>query len=289
MKKAFALLLVAVMLFCVGPVAFAADTPVCLRGDVDDSGRIEPGDARLALRASVGLEQYQSGSAAFTAADVNRDGKIGSDDARTILRASVGLERIPTGTEMDYLCDGRYYLRGTMTESSGQSYPLEMAVTPDGVYMLTDLEGVAMAMLVNGKTTYLLYPDKKACLELSNTVMKAMGMSASDLIDSAELDYSTYDLNKADDVFTQELNGAVCRVYVFNNANGSTRFFLNGGRLVRFGVYDAEGRLDTVNDIDYITDQVPADKIAPPADYKKYRGLVGLFSFMRLLEDVIPV
>ena len=98
MKKAIALLLVAVMLFCAVPVAFAADTPVCLRGDVDDSGRIEPGDARLALRASVGLEQYKSGSAAFTAADVNRDGAIAPDDARLILRASVGLE-VLTATE----------------------------------------------------------------------------------------------------------------------------------------------------------------------------------------------
>ena len=287
MKKAFALLLAAVMLFCIGPVAFAADTPVCLRGDVNDSGRVQPEDARLALRASVGLEQFKNGSAAFAAADVNRDGRIGSDDARTILRAAVGLERLPTGTEMDHLCDGRYYLRGTVTDSSGP-LPLEMAVTPKGVYMLTDFDGVAMAMLINGKTTYLLYPDGKACLELSSTVMKAMGLSASDLIDSAELDYSTYDLNKADDVFTEEVNGAACRVYVFNNSNGSTRFYLNGAKLVRFGIYDAAGRPDTVNDIDFITDQVPADKIDPPADYKKYRGLTGMFAFIRLLEDAIP-
>ena len=288
MKKAIALLLIAVMLLCVAPVAFAADPPVYLLGDVDDSGRIEPGDARLALRASVGLEPYKTGSAAFTAADVNRDGKIGSDDARTILRAAVGLERLPTGTEMDYLCNGRYYLRGTMTDSYGQTCPLEMAVTPDSVYMLSDFEGTAMGILIKGKTTCMLYPDKKACLVLSDTIMKAMGMSASDLIDTGSLDYSMYDLNKADEVFTEEVNGTACRAYVFNNDNGSNRFYLNGGRLVRFGVYDAEGRLDTVNDIDLITDQVPADKTDVPSDYKKYRGLVGLFAFMRLLEDVIP-
>lgn len=61
-------------------------------GDIDGDTVITPGDARLALRASVGLERYAEGSAEFLAADVNYDGKIGSDDARLILRASVGLE-----------------------------------------------------------------------------------------------------------------------------------------------------------------------------------------------------
>ena len=62
------------------------------RGDVDGDGKISSGDARLALRASVKLENYPAGSAQFAASDVNRDGKISPDDARTILRVSVRLE-----------------------------------------------------------------------------------------------------------------------------------------------------------------------------------------------------
>ncbi len=63
-----------------------------LLGDVDNNGKVESADARLALRASVKLEDYAEGGRAFRAADVNRDGKLGSDDARTILRVSVKLE-----------------------------------------------------------------------------------------------------------------------------------------------------------------------------------------------------
>ena len=64
-------------------------------GDVDGNGKVEPADARLALRASVKLEKdIVEGTAAFLAADVNRDGKVGSDDARLILRASVKLETL---------------------------------------------------------------------------------------------------------------------------------------------------------------------------------------------------
>ena len=62
------------------------------KGDVDGDGRITSGDARLALRASVRLENYSKGSRAFLAADVDGNGELQSSDARHILRASIKLE-----------------------------------------------------------------------------------------------------------------------------------------------------------------------------------------------------
>jgi len=59
-------------------------------GDVDGDGEISASDARLALRASVGLEDLSDSE--VKAADVDGDGSISSADARLILRASVGLE-----------------------------------------------------------------------------------------------------------------------------------------------------------------------------------------------------
>lgn len=65
-----------------------------LLGDVDQNGKVESADARLALRASVKLESYPDGSNSFLAADVDHNGKIESSDARSILRASVNLEKL---------------------------------------------------------------------------------------------------------------------------------------------------------------------------------------------------
>lgn|GEM_PF-1579258 len=59
-------------------------------GDVDGDGKITSGDARLALRASVGLETLSQ--AAHEAADVDNSGSIDAGDARSILRFSVGLD-----------------------------------------------------------------------------------------------------------------------------------------------------------------------------------------------------
>ena len=67
-------------------LAFAAQKT----GDVDGDGNVTSADARLALRASVNLEQLTR--AQKLAADVDLDGKITAADARLILRASVGLE-----------------------------------------------------------------------------------------------------------------------------------------------------------------------------------------------------
>lgn len=63
-----------------------------LPGDVDGSGKIEAADARLALRASVGLETLTEEQT--LAADVDGAFGLSASDARLILRAAVGLESI---------------------------------------------------------------------------------------------------------------------------------------------------------------------------------------------------
>ena len=66
--------------------------PAYLLGDVDADGSITAADARLALRAAVGLENYAKTSSQFLAADVDFDKQLTAGDARSILRAAVGLE-----------------------------------------------------------------------------------------------------------------------------------------------------------------------------------------------------
>lgn len=84
------------------PVVTTTEDPVVttepaisfVKGDVDGDGNITSADARLALRASVKLENYEAGTREFLAGDVDNDGKITSADARAILRHSVKLELI---------------------------------------------------------------------------------------------------------------------------------------------------------------------------------------------------
>lgn len=60
-------------------------------GDVDLDDTITSADARLALRAAVGLEHFEKDSKQYKASDYNKDGEITAGDARCILRVAVGL------------------------------------------------------------------------------------------------------------------------------------------------------------------------------------------------------
>ena len=103
-KKSIALFLAAAV--CAGlliPSFLCVCGAARSRGDVDGNGVLTSADARLALRACVGLETYAPGSQAFAAADVDGDGVITSSDARRILRAAVGLEWLGQGASPDEL------------------------------------------------------------------------------------------------------------------------------------------------------------------------------------------
>lgn len=68
------------------------DISILLKGDVDNDGTINAGDARLALRSAAGLEVLTA--AESYAADFDNDGKVTAIDARHILRVSAGLEQL---------------------------------------------------------------------------------------------------------------------------------------------------------------------------------------------------
>lgn len=74
------------------PTPVTDPAPTQMMGDVDTDGEVTSADARLVLRAAVGLEAFTAAQTAL--ADPDADGEITSADARLVLRAAVGLERI---------------------------------------------------------------------------------------------------------------------------------------------------------------------------------------------------
>lgn len=95
MKKLISLLLAVLMISGFIPVASADNNSISLiplLGDADGDGQVTSADARLVLRASVGLETPDMLRRILYDADT--DGSITAADARLILRASVGLEKL---------------------------------------------------------------------------------------------------------------------------------------------------------------------------------------------------
>lgn len=95
-SAALAVFAAAVFTFCVYADPKATEPPFEL-GNVDARDGVTATDARLALRASVGLETFDEFSYAASAADMDRDGKLSAADARLILRLAVALDEAPKG------------------------------------------------------------------------------------------------------------------------------------------------------------------------------------------------
>ncbi len=146
-KRVLSVLLSALMLLSILPVTIASANII---GDVDGDGYIKAADARLALRASVGLEVFTAEQTA--AADVDFDGVIKAADARMILRASVGLENLHTHSYKDAVTkQATCTEKGvrTFTCECGDTYTEEIEAT--GHTEVTD-KAVAPTCTVKGKT-----------------------------------------------------------------------------------------------------------------------------------------
>ena len=114
-------------------------TPEFIAGDVDCSGSIDSGDARLALRMAVGLEQTLYHFGYRRLADVTGDNEVTSADARAILRIAVKLEpdpRVPAD-------DGIYQLRASWfnrdSDQLGVLQPLQCNADKKTFYQSEDL------------------------------------------------------------------------------------------------------------------------------------------------------
>ena len=124
-KRVLSLLLTALLILSVFPlnIAFAAAI-----GDVDGNGKITAADARIALRASVGLENLTADQ--IKVADVDGKPGIAAADARLILRASVGLETLHTHEYKDAVTKAPTCTEKgvkTFTCECGDSYTEEIA------------------------------------------------------------------------------------------------------------------------------------------------------------------
>ena len=179
-ERAVSLFLVLVMLLTIAPLRFQAAAAALVAGDVNLDGTVGSDDARLALRASVKLEQLTADQT--KCADANRDGAVGSDDARLILRASVKLETLQpltaemrrttlTGSDLDPYRSGDYEILqlDSVTDGSGEHVILDDYMTvsfdlPEGLSEQDKLSYAGVYFNDDNELFYLL-PDPDALEE----------------------------------------------------------------------------------------------------------------------------
>lgn len=195
--------------------------------------------------------------------------------------------QVPANNEYDILRGGSFYMKGTLVDSTGTSSPMEVAITPDSMFMLSDFSGAKMGLLIANETVYMIYTDKQAYLELSDSIMSMAGLDINELTSGEQMNFGSYgNLTDADYVTEDDYNGVTCQVYHFYTNNGETRIYMNNAELIRIATFTSSGKLTNSTEVETVSATVPADKRTPPSNYKKYKGMTGMFSFMTLLEGL---
>lgn len=214
------------------------------------------------------------------------ENSTGTEEENT--SSSSGNTPAPSSSEYDYLKSGSFAMKGKMIDKTGLDSPYEVAITPDSIYMLSDFSGVPMGMLIADDTVYMVYPEKKAYLEFSDSIMKMAGLDLDELTSSADISFGSYgNLSDAKKVSEAVCNGHNCKVYHFDVASGESRVYMDGTELIRLATYDSAGKFVSSIDVDTISGTVPAEKRTPPSGYKAYKGVTGMMSFMTLLEGIM--
>ena len=184
-------------------------------------------------------------------------------------------------TEYDVYRSGKFYVKGSVTDSDGETNPMELAITDGSVYMLTAVSDISMGVMIGGGKTYLVSPQHRAYVELSKTVMSVLGMDSSKLSASTNFNFSDMQpLSQADDIVDTELNGIRCREYIFHGSSGrKTSIYMDGTRLLEIDTVNADGSLYNRMAFDSVSAEIPADRIAPPTYYDK-KGILGFISLV---------
>ncbi len=184
---------------------------------------------------------------------------------------------------------GCFYLSGSMTDASGETLPMEMAIKNGNTNMSSQMDGITIAfMCVDGKY-YMNYPDGECVLELDEEVCSEMGLDPTEMsFDASSIAIGDVDnsvLISEEDALVDD-EKAVCRTY--QQPSGSyVKTYMKDGKMIRLQREDAQGNVTTVFDIDVLADVFPDSAVSLPSGSKLYTGMKGMFAFMMKFASAV--
>ena len=190
-------------------------------------------------------------------------------------------------SEYDIYRSGTFYIKGNATDENGVQQPMELAMTPNTVYMVTQLDGAEVGVMITEKKTYMVYSNAKIYCELSSVLMKAVDLDIETVKAEAQKGYTKLPpLSKTTPVGTKNVNGYNCTQYKFPSEDGGWNIVsISGNKLVQCQGFNADGSIFNTVNFTTVTANVPKDKMSPPSNFNK----VNMISFMAELSKVIEV
>ncbi len=284
MKKITALLLSALLLLTLCVPALAAPN-----GKLTAGAALTAADARLILRAAVGLDTLTAAQSEI--ADIDLDGKVTASDARIALRVSVGLDLLaPTYVTDAYaaLRGGHFYAVMPMNEE-GMEGEMTLAFTADTTYLrasvIMDGMKLTLPMLKRGGRTYLM-EETHACYaqvtDADKQTFSKLGLDLDEFFDEV-VDFSEMPALSAASGRSEELfHGERCVCYAFPQSSGTMLIYMKGRQLRGFKETDAAGNVTMDAAFSAFSIAVPASCTAVPSSYEALDSAEDLFMILMI-------
>lgn len=166
------------------------------------------------------------------------------------------------GSQVQTFIGGNYYLTGTIY-SSGSAMKATIATDSKNYHVTPSVSGISLGVLILDNVTYLIQPDAKIYTELSDTLVKALGIDEE--FDVSEL--TNFSIDDYDSVVSRinqsavTINGTagICNEYVYDDV--TVRLYSIGDKLVQVDNYNADGVLTMQIVIDDIVDTIPSNQL----------------------------
>lgn len=198
--------------------------------------------------------------------NTDRDGQVvnanAGEKSAIVIEEGESVVETNLGAGVELFASGVYYLEG-MIYSSDSPLPIALATDGENLQLETTVSDINIGVLVLGDKSYVIQPSKSQYTELSDTLIKVLGLE--DTFNISELQgiktSGDEDANAKIEQMSVTINGenGLCTTYIYEE--NSLKLYSIGDKLVQVDYYEKDGTLNMQLVIDEITGQIPADQL----------------------------
>lgn len=166
------------------------------------------------------------------------------------------------GTQVELFIKGQYYLEGTIY-SSQEKMPVKLATDGKNYHYTTTISGMSLGVLILDGTAYLIEPNSSIYVELSEKLIKALGIQ--DEFDVTEI--TNFNPDEIDNTVSKinqsavTINGekGICNEYVYEET--TVKLYSIGDKLIQVDNYNENGILSMQIVVDNIVETIPSNQL----------------------------
>lgn len=143
---------------------------------------------------------------------------------------------------------GTFYMSSAMI-TDGESKMMNMAIRGKDFQTTMEAEGMTATIMYINSKIYFVNESAKTYIELSNVLMKTLGLDMSDIEGAlSEINFSGYEFTNAKK-FDAEVDGQKAECFMYYNAELSVSFYFIGEDLKKIDFGDAQGHVASTMEV----------------------------------------